>query len=192
MEFEDGMQATEKEPEPITLEEFKVKTTALSDAISALWDEDLPSEIRIQREQALITAFLQEQLAEKDRFRHVFRTEKGSTYFVFMGGESVRMKQDRDQVKLQPPCKKIFYVDASQGASLQALERGHFFQEKILNMPIQTVPCQEGAAPIEFGLTHLPPIAFNEHDNEIVLLGDKMGIFASGYHHGHPITEILK
>lgn len=75
------------------------------------------AEKKAQR-QAALARYVDLQIQEKDRFNHIFKTEKGSVYFIFDTGESVRVKRDEGEWKIQPRCKKIVYVDEEQCVQL--------------------------------------------------------------------------
>jgi hypothetical protein len=66
-------------------------------------------------EQSLIIELLSKLIREKEKFRHVFRTKNGSTYFVLDSGESLRIKRQQadeqhTEYVIQPFIKHIFFI----------------------------------------------------------------------------------
>jgi len=177
---------------PLTVEELQAEVDALSKPLDELWERNASFDEREEKKQYLLRDFAEKQISEKERYENIFRTEQGSIYFTLPTGESLRIKQRGDEWKLQPLCRKVFYVDSQQGEDLLLMLRSNNFQEEIIGAPIKTVSCGIGAMPVEFGITHMPEIKFSEEPGEIIIKGDSMGVFASGYHQGHPITEIIK
>lgn len=70
--------------------------------------------------------------------------------------------------------------------------RGPDSNTAIIGQPIRTVPLAEGVRPVEFGVAGYPTINYSEEPNTLRILGDETGVFASGFHLGHPVVEIVK
>ncbi|HVZ66966.1 MAG TPA: hypothetical protein VG917_01770 [Patescibacteria group bacterium] len=180
---------TNENPLPYTVDELQEEKNKLEDLI-----DGIPYEERSIKEQQLIQGFIDKQIKEKDRFQNVFKTDQGSVYFTLSTGESLRIKQREGKWEMQPICRKIFYTDNDTADEFEEdVRKGHSEYEPIIGKPISTTELKIGATPIEFEiLGGTPPIAFEESPGKIVIKGDHMGFFASGYHRGHPITEVIK
>lgn len=179
-------------PPSFSVTELQTKIDAIRKSIIDINKNDLPTAIE-GKKQELLKQFREQLLAEKDRFKNVFRTEHGSLYFTLLTGESLRIKQVGNRQELKPICGKVFYTDAATAAQLgHAVKESHSRYQPIVNQPITTGECVVGAIPVEFGIIGMPPINFEEVPGRITILGDRMGDFASGFHYGHPITEVIK
>jgi hypothetical protein len=152
-------------------------------------------EIRI-REQAAIENFIESKINEKFRFQHIFRTDKGSLYFVDESGESWRIKQTEEGLRSEPVCRKIVFVTQETSQELLKKMKGMEGSDSFLNDKIPTVPLRAGVVPFEFGISHFPEIVSEDLAGSITILGTRYKDeikphFASGVHVGHPVTEII-
>lgn len=145
-----------------------------------------------EQKQEAIKKFIDEQVEEKVRYQHIFKTENGSIYFQLMSGESLRIKQNDGKYEIKALCNKIIYLDEEQANELIRLDTNNTLQEKIIGMPIRTSACQIGMTPFEFEIYQSFPINYTESDRTIIIHGDELGSFANGSHIGHKITEIVK
>lgn len=186
------IESSEVTPKPLTPDELQAELKTLDESLDNLVGRDASFAEREDKRQQLLKEFIDKQIKGKDRYENIFRTEKGSIYFILVSGESLRVKQQEEGLKLQPLCRKVFYVDPQQDKELSEFSKKYNFQEEIIGTPIKTITCDVGATPIEFGITHMPEIKFTEEPGKITILGDILGDFASGYHRGHQITEIIK
>ena len=55
--------------------------------------------------------FIQRLLDSSARFAHIFRTERGSIYFVLETGQSLRIKEQKYGYELQPLSTSIVYTE---------------------------------------------------------------------------------
>ena len=177
----------------ISPDDLQAEINALDDPFEELWERNtVPfEEIRAKR-LILLREFVKKQIKERDKYQNIFRMAQGSLYFTLASGESLRIKQRGEEWEIQPMCRKIFYVDSQQAASLLAMQERISFQEAIIGTLIETVACGIGVTPVEFGIIHMSEIHFKEESGKIIIEGDNTGVFASGYHQGNPITEVLK
>jgi hypothetical protein len=63
-----------------------------------------------EKHKQLYKDFIQNLLAQKHRFAHIFKTEKGSIYFTLHGGQSLRIKDFKYGYKLQPLSSEIKFI----------------------------------------------------------------------------------
>jgi hypothetical protein len=140
-------------------------------------------EIRQAHEKAL--------LSQADRFGAVFRTERGSTYFVLSTGESYRIKRPLGMTDIPVVCQRIIYVPKEEDNRLiDALRQGTDLLDALYDHPIRTVPVSVGAVPIEIGRVDLgAPLNYEITADTFTLR--HCGLLM-GAHIGHPITEIIK
>lgn len=128
-------------------------------------DEDWGKSEKNEYEDGL-EKLLAELLGEKERFDFVFRTEKGSHYFVLKDGSSFRIQRKNPAIhhskrscpwKLFPIAEHIFFVDASQREKLRYINEwpGFCFQKgpEAPENKIVTIPFAEGATPFEYNFS---------------------------------------
>lgn len=144
---------------------------------------------------------IQELLKEKDLFKHIFKTEKGSIYFTLKTGESLRIKYNENKkcFEAQPLLNKIIFVDEKEADIISSKRKSGEEMEYFFNSGINKTSYKKGAIPIEIGINGKKQIEFSERDDNIKILGTRSDdgcklyhFFASGYHIGHKITEIIK
>ena len=78
-----------------------------------LYDGDIAPTTESRRE--IIVGLLEDLLNHKEKFKNVFKTENGSTYFILNSGESIRIKKQtpskwESEYEIQPLLKKIFFI----------------------------------------------------------------------------------
>jgi len=200
----------------ITLKELNELTRNLDFKIFEMQDqlyEDNPNMsldermgIQDQETHKLIEGLVEKLEQKKERFRQVFETEQGSKYFVTQQGESVRIKRTNGeryaQGDLQPPTRKIFFIDQNEFDRLPDKRA-----EKLRDVKIRQAEYQEGAYPVELNIDGFGwEIVFEEGedpngerylvmkgsrpaDHEIDKSSDQL---VGGFHMGHKITEIIK
>lgn len=181
-----------QEPNAITVDILQQKIKDLRTSISSLYNKELSNEQMIEQKKMLTNDFVEKQIAEVDGYKKIFKTERGSIYFVLNTGESMRVKKTNEGLAIQPICHKIFYVDTQQAEQLEQMMKGTFWQEDIIGVPISTVSLTEGVRPVEFGIINMPEINFSEEENILSIKGDNTGVFASGFHLGSVVSEIIK
>lgn len=181
----------EKEPQVIPYSEAEIKTK-----MEQNFDEDWHFAEGGQR-------FLSELLSEPDRFARVFKTEKGSYYFVLDNGKSLRIKYQTDvhdnqeepsYYELQPLMQKIYGLNGD-------LTRTEDRSGNVRSLSFQSIPLEKGQQIIEVGISQNngPVYQFKEDsDGRIEASEEPESIEKRGYqspiayHLGHSITEIIK
>lgn len=177
-------------------------------------DETLDTKGKIEEKQKIISNFIDELLANKEKFSKVFQTENGSFYFVSEEGQSWRFKREEDgELREQPMLNKIVFLSPEEKDRFLELKNSRFFQENLVAFQgnsqwipedqrkpykIKKADFEEGNFPLEIGAYHLPEVIFNETDDSIEILGVRKydgsieKCFSSGIHLGHAITKIHK
>lgn len=171
----------------------------LYDAEDQINDLNLPFAEREVKYQEIIKIFLEKLIENKDKFKLVFKTSNGSVYFVSKNDQCWRFKAIEDSYKEQPIVKKVFFVSQTQANKIKKLQSDEFWQENIINYKIVKTGFDIDTVPVEFGVVGLPEIIFQEDSESLTILGTKYKnqkeidpSFASGFHLGHPILEIIK
>lgn len=168
--------------------------------------ENISFEEKEKKNQELIKNFIKKLIEKKDKFHYVFKTEKGSIYFVLESGQSWRFQKKINKYEVQPILNKIFFINREIAKEFENAEDNYSdgLQEFILNRKISTINPRIGAVPFEFWITGLTEIIFKQEKNYIQIIGTKyrednngeddkvLPHFASGCHMGHSITEIIK
>lgn len=157
-----------------------------------------------------VEAKIRDLLEMKERFDHVFKTEKGSIYFTLSTGPSFRIKQrDTDEMsRLQPVLPKIVFVDASEIAILsQWCKESPNLSHDIFGKQIATVPFALGTHPVELTVIGYGPDTqpiLEEADGTITLLGIQkvsptgelsevpLRYSLGSIHLGNKIVEVIK
>lgn len=142
----------------------------------------------------LVNKFIQ----EKSRFNTIFRTEKGSFYFVLPSGETVRFKNENTSVT--PFMKNIFFIDESTARIIVETAKEFKGNNNIFKIlgPIKIYPLREGLHPLEVGLVNDPREAvFELIDDNLFVKGSKFKDeelnpdYSGPWHLGHKITHII-
>lgn len=191
---------------PYSLKELKEKALRLRKKLSRDVIFLNPQEEREREEKEQITTreFLENLLKEKERFKYVFETEKGSVYFVLPTGQSWRFKKASHGYKEHSILTKIFFIDSETFEYL--FSKGQLgigaFEKQFINQKIKTVKLAEGVFPVEFGLSDYPEIIFEEDEDCVKIIGVKVKtregeeiiphFMASGWHFGHVVAKIIK
>jgi hypothetical protein len=165
--------------------------------------KDLEEPVDYYEHEEKIKKLIHDLLQRKEDFAHIFKTEKGSMYFVLPTGESFRMKLSGGHWYPQPITKEIFFVGFEQSQNLKTKWREGNYSE-----PIPLVDYQVGAAPIEMNLDDGESRNILEKNADtIILKGSRVklknhqtGISEEHYspvplapiHRGHAIVEIIK
>ena len=68
--------------------------------------------------------FVERMLAQKNRFANIFRSEKGSTYFILLNGKSLRIKNLKYGYELQPIADEIKFIQESPKEQSTSLDIG--------------------------------------------------------------------
>jgi len=171
---------------------YPVTLSSLQKTIQSLRDELLSSD-KESPEQTLLKKFIEQQIEKKDTYKNIFRTEQGSIYFILETGESLRIKNTAEEkLEVQPILNHIYFIDRDQRDKLEEMRQQDSLQENIINKPIQIHPCKTGLIPFEFGIEGMQEIHVIKKNDVITITGDNYGSFASGYHIGHKIIEMIK
>jgi hypothetical protein len=143
-----------------------------------------------------VEKFIEELLAEKDKFSKVFKTEHGSIYFVLEDGKSLRFKYSlvgRD--KIRPIKEKIFFISTEVGEELRRVP-----MRTNINKKIPLINYEVGATPLELNrISDQDKTIYEELEGALILTGtiDQNGNFTDmgaygSWHFGHPVSEIIK
>ena len=156
--------------------------------------------IEVSRER--ISKFIEELLMEKERFKHVYKTDNGSVYFVFSDGKSTRFYY-RERTKMMELdsdiVEHLYFVteetrDLLRNRGFGADGYGYVnnFRD-FLDVEIEVHDLAVGLVPFQFGrIRPFPEIKVEEKNGILVIKGDKDGNFTSGHHFGRKIVEVLK
>lgn len=144
----------------------------------------------------LIREFIQSLLEQKQRFKYVFRTEKGSLYFVFHSGECLRFKkrdEEEENYDSQPVMSYIFFIRDSN--SVQKIERDK--HGNTFSIAFSPVEYQQGVVPIEIGLLYEAdscPLKVRKEGEQIIITSLPFKEIRNiiKYHIGHLISEVIK
>lgn len=190
--LEPATQPSFERREAVTFSELKKAVKNVTDLEMQLYENDSVNfTAKEQILQQKIESLILNCIEKKTRFKHIFYTEKGSVYFVTQEGSSLRIKKEDNKYTIQPFCHHIIFLSEEVRNRINLLRDSGWLQENIINQEIQTVECLVGAYPFEFGIEGFYPILVKEHSGVIQILGDEEGMFASGYHLGHKITEVI-
>jgi hypothetical protein len=156
----------------------------------------------VENEQKMMMAFVEKMKKEKEKFKLVFETEKGSTYFVSQDGQSWRFKKNEDgKIEYQPILKKIFFVSDDEAERILEFKRiDPNWQENIIGFEIRQSEFKEGVRPVEIGIESSHQKLFFEEGSEKIKLAkvvyahnnEEASQFAAGIHIGHAISKIWK
>src|SRR3989338_5188172 len=115
---------------PFTLDELKkryeeISTEAIDSYPNGGWE-------RVQVQQALIKSWLDSLISQKEKFDKVFKTEKGSTYFILQTGESFRIKKQEQttwqgEYTVEPIATKTFFITLEEYELMRVMEEKHGF-----------------------------------------------------------------
>ncbi len=139
--------------------------------------------------------------AEKEKFKLVFETEKGSVYFVSKNEQSWRFKKEDDErVACQPIMQKIFFVSIKEAQRIINFKKELCFQEKIIGFQMEKTDFAKNVVPVEMWIENSQQKLFfkeNDHSIEISKIayrasGEEADQFASGIHIGHAVSRIWK
>lgn len=159
---------------------------------------DYEEKLEILKKDIDFTSLVNSLVQEKSRFKSIFRTEKGSYYFVLLSGETVRFKNENTSVT--PFMKYIFFIDESSARRLVEFTKEFKGNNNIFKIlgPIKTYPIREGLHPLEVGLVNDPREAvFELIDDNLFVKGSKFKDeefnpdYSGPWHLGHKITHII-
>jgi len=85
-------------------------------------DKNLSRKEEELEEKELVISILNEMLQDP-KFDKIFKTEKGSVYFLDEDSECLRLKQEGEKLKFQPITKDLFFID----------EAGLLYMKSLLN-----------------------------------------------------------
>lgn len=191
---------------PISVDELSERVQSLKDMEYRLCEKaakGMGVDFKISK---LRLDFVEELLAEKERFSKVFRTSKGSVYFNLQTGETIRAKMVDDQYEfdtgdgnhfmLQPMLNNLYFLSEDDAVRLMMAGELHPGEK------IKTVPYDLAVVPFEMNIQGFGDrVVFKEENGELLLVGtkwtgektiDTSGNLVGGTHLGHPIIEILK
>jgi|GEM_PF-3761575 len=114
------------EAEPFSREELKKIIKNTENKIG-----DYEGAGREEFQQQKIAELIESLLGEKEKFSRIFKTEKGSIYFVLDSGESLRIKNEAEREKpasyaIQPFTRKIFFVPKNEFERISKIMADHW------------------------------------------------------------------
>jgi hypothetical protein len=182
------------------MENFELKKSYSLDELQKIYsdfrDAKLDEDSRESRER-MTKEFIEKLKREKDKFQHVFETESGSVYFVAQTGESIRFKNENGKIKDQPIVRKTFFI--SEEVSGELMKNRKNMDEYLLSNEITLCSFDLGTRPLEFWIIGFPEIVYECSNGKLQIKGTKRDdkekidkVFASGFHVGHKITNIIK
>lgn len=125
---------------------------------------------------------------EKGRFRHIFRTGKGSIYFVLKDGSVQRIKLADKTTPVQNLHNYLFFLE---DVTAQRLVHNPKIKQILTQEGVKVVPLQEGAYPMDFGKSDSPESKYTLEGDSLTIHGDDKGLI-HGFHIGNQVTEIVK
>ena len=176
--------------DPASLELLRAQVRSMNnilDTITGLHPRDF-----VTSHQRLVRELVEQLTGEKQRFKHVFTTKVGSTYFCLHSGESLRIQRSENGLEVKPIFRHIYFIDEHQAEELKATQNRWYSDHSILHRPIPVVDCTVGAFPFEFGIIGMSEIDVAKASGTIMIAGDRNGDFSSGSHIGHQIIEVIK
>ncbi|MFA5961472.1 MAG: hypothetical protein WC848_02200 [Parcubacteria group bacterium] len=189
--------------EKVDLDEFRKKMMDEIHQVEDEMDENGAStkELREKR-QRMMSEFVENLKIEKEKFKLVFETEKGSVYFVSKDGQSWRFKRDEDgKINDQPIVNKIFFVSDEEAERILEFKRADpNWQENIIGFEIRQSEFKEGVRPVEMGIKSSHQKLFFEEGGGKIKLAKVVFVhnneeddqFAAGIHIGHAVSRIWK
>jgi hypothetical protein len=176
-----------------TAENVQALISSISDYVDdVLLEKHVPFAVRQEVKKELIKEFVLHCVEQMQKFRHIFKTELGSIYFMTKAGASLRVNVEEGELKTQPFCNYIVFLNQADFDSISAMKKQDIIQDGIIGKTIQTNECEVGLHPFEFEISGSIPIMTELVPGGLKILGDSMGIFASGNHLGHKISEVIK
>jgi len=137
----------------------------------------------------------QEELREqKDKFLYVFKTDRGSTYYIGRDGSSLRMKLKGNHLKLQPVCQKILFLEPfSKEMERRSRQRLELLDDIVHGKWIDTnLEPREGLIPFEFGEIEKEAYVIEDEGDRVRILDmDEHQIDDLPLHFGHAVSEVL-
>jgi hypothetical protein len=152
-------------------------------------------------------------LCETGRFRSIFRTERGSVYFVMPDGKAIRVKRATEEGRtfwsVQPATDHIVFLDERIAKTVSEwihlggrqwfLERNDWDEPSRVPREIPTVPLAPRAIPFEIGIAHDQLEYVVKEDSGFVRIirtrhreTKELRDILGGIHLGHPVSEVLK
>lgn len=105
----------------------------------------------IEKRKEIVLGLLEKLLAERERFKHVFKTDKGSTYFILETGESLRIKKQQpskwqDEYEVQPLVKHIFFISPEEWSRIfEVIKNGWQYSSRDWRERAEVIPDEEEA-----------------------------------------------
>lgn len=165
----------------------------------------------VAEQNRLAADFLNLAVSKPDQFSSVFSTEKGSVYFRFSDGRTVRFKRadmgGGEQWQKEPATSHLFFVDQATATELLGAMRSspkHWFlmpkqspEDTDVPRDIPVVPFGVGAIPFDFGVDQ-SDVRFvtEEHSGMLRILdvvdketGEPVDVIG-GMHIGNPVITV--
>lgn len=151
-------------------------------------------------------------LTEKERFEHIFKTDRGSIYFQTKNGVA-RIKKDKDGYwDFRFVNNHIFYIpqsDAEELLEMLEIEQRISLNEHVTNeefekragvnseylcgKQIEVGELKKGMYPLDFEYNKNVKISYTLKDNSLIIIGNDDGhLGGSAIHIGDKIVEIIK
>jgi len=140
---------------------------------------------RLEREEEMVVDLQQRLLMEAYRFKRIFITTEGSTYFVTVDDASLRFRAGRrGRTKIQPVIQNQVLVDRLTSEKVHETAE---VSSTLIGLSVSRAPYELGSFPFEFEVRSGAEISSIETD-EVLTFPEGV----SWYHMGHSITAIIK
>lgn len=186
---------------------FRDAHQAARDEVKANPDESANyMNIMRDKDHEVVSNFLDALLSQKERFTHVYETEKGSTYFVLKSGESLRLKRSRDdeekwgRYSVKPMMEKTVFIPSETVELLKTkLHEGYSSTSSWIGIDFKMGEYEVGMHPFEINMVHQQGRRmFMETNNDTFRFvgSEEEGItytdeLNAAYHPGNKIIKII-
>ncbi len=154
--------------------------------------------------QPLVNWLMEELISHKGKFQYIFRTSRGSTYFVLPTGESLRFKMADSNIRqglfgpirrdkpltspyltIEQVADRCYFIDETEQKRILGEQKGGF-----LDINVQTTNFGEGMIPLEV------QSAYQHGKGNLPIGTDSSGVLHIGdnvryYHPGSQVTEVI-
>ena len=159
-----------------------------------------------KKQKDFINSCVQELMRYKDFFKHIFKTEKNSIYFVTQNGLCWRFKEPKpnEMAGLCPITHKVVFVGPEEISRVREMYKKIKFLDhdslRKTHYDIKHYPAKDGLYPLEIGIVDRSAPIFDESEDRIMLKGVRQEYLDGGeatiaelpLHIGHHIVEIIK
>ena len=187
-----------------SVDDLKKALDVLRASLEESSQENAHSDPEKQKEgyETVFRDFIEEQLQNQERYKHILFTERGSVYFILKDEQCLRIKVDSGpreyqyfgKYLLQPITEKIVFLDTDYAQELLKNPEDHQVDNPINELSgrsITTTTLSGGVTPLEIS-TPSHPVEFSlSEDGTLTMFADEWGKL-QGVHFGSPIDRIIK